>query len=324
MTWSELYTVVSPELAKVEVELARIIDASYGPAIDVCRGVITAPGKRLRSTLLLLSAGMIGPIESTSIRLAAVVELIHDATLIHDDVIDQSDKRRGRPSANALWGNSAAVLAGDWLYMQAFRVALDERGFDYLLTLIQTTQQILEGELMQLRMLGRIDLSEAELLQIADRKTASLFSGCAKLGGLASRVGGGVSDRLSAIGWNLGMAFQLVDDILDVISSQATLGKPTGQDLREGKLTLPLYYGLRSANATEISRVRRGFSERGLILAEQQEILRIVERGDGVPRTLKRAEQYVDSAISLLQEFDQSAYRDALVTLGALILEHAK
>ena len=159
------------------------------------------------------------------------MELIHAATLVHDDVIDAAETRRGRPSTNVKWGNHTCVLAGDWLYMQAFQMALRERNFRILELLISLTQMMVEGELIQLERIGRIDVGEADCMELVDRKTACLFSVCARLGAVASGADANTQERLGEYAWNLGMAFQLVDDVLDFTAREKTLGKPVGGDL---------------------------------------------------------------------------------------------
>ncbi len=183
--------------------------------------------------------------------MAAVVEMIHTATLVHDDVIDIAETRRGRPSSNTVWGNHTCVLAGDWLYMQAFQMALRERKFHVLDLLIALTQMMVEGELLQLERIGKIAISEADYMELVDRKTASLFSACARLGAIMGGAGEGTEARLGEFAWNLGIAFQLVDDVLDFTAREKVLGKPVGSDLREGKVTLPLIYALERAPADE-------------------------------------------------------------------------
>src|SRR5688572_21629645 len=163
---------------------------------------------------------MVGPVSPTTIRLGAVVEFIHNATLVHDDVIDAADTRRGRPSANSHWGNSMTVLAGDWLYMQSFAVALRERNFEVLNTLIDITQKMVEGELLQLTLLGKSDTTQEQLFDVVERKTAYLFSGCMRLPAIAAGLNHGSIESLSEIGRSLGIAFQLVDDLLDLTSTQ--------------------------------------------------------------------------------------------------------
>ncbi len=179
------------------------------------------------------------------------MEVIHAATLVHDDVIDAAETRRGRPSTNAQWGNHTSVLAGDWLYMQAFQIAVRQRNFRVLDILIGLTQMMVEGELLQLERIGHITVSEADYMELVHRKTAGLFSACARLGALVAGASASDEDKLADYAWNLGMAFQLTDDMLDFTAKEETLGKPVGGDLREGKITLPLIYALESANSEE-------------------------------------------------------------------------
>ena len=179
--------------------------------------------------LVLLASRLAGAVSDGSIRMAAVVEMIHTATLVHDDVIDTAKTRRGRPSSNAIWGNHTCVLAGDWLYMQAFQIALRERNFHVLDLLIALTQLMVEGELLQLERIGKIAISEADYMELIDRKTASLFSACARLGAMMGGAGEATETRLGEFSWNLGIAFQLVDDVLDFTSNEKVLGKPVGK-----------------------------------------------------------------------------------------------
>src|SRR5262249_5023075 len=204
------------ELALVEEELRRYTHSEVQPIAEIGEYILDGGGKRLRPALLLLTAKMLGLVSQTTIRLAAVIEFLHNATLVHDDVIDDADTRRGRPSANSQWGNPMTVLAGDWLYMQAFKVALGEKNLEILNTLILITQKMVEGELLQLTLLGKADPTQQQLLDIVERKTAYLFSGCTKLPALAIGLNHGSAERLSDAGKNLGMAFQLIDDLLDL------------------------------------------------------------------------------------------------------------
>src|SRR5438046_8182386 len=181
MTPQDIYQLIAPELALVEEALLRYTQSEIRPISEIGEYLLNAGGKRIRPALLLLTAKMLGVTSPTVIRLAAVVEFIHNATLVHDDVIDAADTRRGRPSANSHWGNSMSVLAGDWLYMQSFAVALGEKNFEVLNTLIDITQKMVEGELLQLTLLGKSDATQRQLLDIVERKTAYLFAGCTKL-----------------------------------------------------------------------------------------------------------------------------------------------
>ena len=205
-------------------------------------------GKRLRPALLLLCNRYAGARGPGAIRLAAVVELLHSATLIHDDVIDSANTRRGRPSANSRWGNHRSVLAGDWLYMQSFQMALEERNFRILDVLIDLTQKMVEGELIQLEKIGRIDVTEDDALRLATYKTACLFSGCARLGAVLAGSKGKRKRRWPTMAVTPGLAFQLVDDLLDFTASAKQLGKPVLSDLKEGKVTLPLIYAMENGH----------------------------------------------------------------------------
>src|SRR6195256_44599 len=247
----EVFDLVKDDLVLVEKEISCESIASVDAITVIGQYLQEAGGKRLRPSLLLLSSKLIGDGGESAIRLGAVVEMIHAATLVHDDVIDAAQTRRGRPSTNVQWGNHTCVLAGDWLYMQAFQIALRERSFPMLDLLIGLTQMMVEGELLQLERIGRIDVTEADCMELVDRKTACLFSVCAKLGALVAGADSQTEEKLGEYAWNLGMAFQLVDDVLDFTAREKTLGKPVGGDLREGKVTLPLVYALERATAEE-------------------------------------------------------------------------
>jgi octaprenyl-diphosphate synthase len=253
--------------------------------------------------------------------MAAVMEMIHTATLVHDDVIDVAQTRRGRPSSNVVWGNHMSVLAGDWLYMQAFQVSLRERNFHLLDVLISLTQMMVEGELLQWERIGKIDISEADYMELVDRKTASLFSACARIGAV---VGGGdepFETRLGEFAWNLGMAFQLVDDILDFTSREKILGKPVGNDLREGKVTLPLIYALESATSDERKLVETILEDENYNRVRFVQILEILNRHHGVERARQRAQVFTEKARQLIGEFPESPYQRALVSVTELVTD---
>ena len=249
---------------RVERELSEQTGSASEPVAEIATYLLGGGGKRLRPALLLLSAGYAGYRGKTAVRLGAVVELIHSATLIHDDVIDGADTRRGRPSANSRWGNHRSVLAGDWLYMQSFQMALEERNFKVLDILIDLTQTMVEGEVNQLSTLGKIDLAKDQVLELAARKTACLFSGCARLGAVLGQLSVEEEQAMADYGRFAGVAFQLVDDLLDFTASPLQLGKPVLSDLKEGKVTLPLIYALESDGAAGRRMVRHGDRGEGL------------------------------------------------------------
>jgi octaprenyl-diphosphate synthase len=318
---SEIFDLVRDDLARVEKAIDAESLASVETVTTIGRYLQQSGGKRLRPALLLLCARFSGGAGPAAIQLGAVVEMIHAATLVHDDVIDVAQTRRGRPSANVQWGNHTCVLAGDWLYMQAFQVALRERNFHVLDLLISLTQMMVDGELIQLERIGRIDISEADCMEVADRKTACLFSACAKLGAVAGGADTAAEEKLGDFAWNLGMAFQLIDDLLDFTSREQTLGKPVGGDLKEGKVTLPLIYALEKATPSERERVAQVLKDRSYENAPFEEIYEIIERRGGIQRTRERAQQFTDRARQVIAEFPDSPYQRALGTLTDLVTE---
>jgi len=321
MTPQQIYQLIAPELLDVEKELRGYTRSDITPISEIGEYLLNAGGKRIRPALLLLTAKMLGNVSPMTIRLAAVVEFIHNATLVHDDIIDAADMRRGRPSANSHWGNSMTVLAGDWLYMQSFAMALAEKNFDVLNTLIDITQKMVEGELLQLTLLGKSQITEQQLLDIVERKTAYLFSGCTKLPALAAGMNHGSAERLADIGKSLGMAFQLIDDLLDLTSTEDVLGKPVANDLKEGKMTLPVLFAISNAQPEEAVKVQTVLDEREFRSVDRGEILQLVERSDGLHRTRHLAETYASRAVRLLEEFPASVYRDAIIRIPEFILK---
>ena len=251
LTVREIFDLVRDDLALVEREIAAQTGEAIEPIAEIGSYLREGGGKRLRPALLLLAAGACGYQGPSAVSLGAVVEMIHSATLIHDDVIDAANTRRGRPSANARWGNHMSVLAGDWLYMQSFKIALQERNFTILDILIDLTQNMVEGELLQLTHLNRIDLTEAEAADLSYRKTAGLFRGCAELGAVLADADDSTRRALAEYGHQAGLAFQLVDDLLDFTASPEKVGKPVLSDLKEGKVTLPLIFALQNGSARD-------------------------------------------------------------------------
>ena len=312
------------DLVLVEQEIAEQSGAASEPVSEIARYLLGGGGKRLRPALLLLSAGYSGYTGPSAIRLAAVVELIHSATLIHDDVIDGADTRRGRPSANSRWGNHRSVLAGDWLYMQSFRMALEERKFKVLDILIDLTQNMVEGEVAQLTSLGRMDLDEQGVLDLAARKTACLFSGCARLGGVLGSLTPDEEQALADYGRYAGVAFQLVDDLLDFTASPAQLGKPVLSDLKEGKVTLPLIYALESDGAAGRRLVRTVLEEKGFHTVRSEEISALVRESGALERTRQLALDYAERAKACLNGRAQTEYGRALVAVPDFVLERER
>jgi octaprenyl-diphosphate synthase len=321
LTTNEVFELVRADLQLVEHEIGIESVASVEAVTTIGQYLYAAGGKRLRPALLLLCSRLVGKIGPSAIRMGAVVEILHAATLVHDDVIDQAETRRGRPSTNVQWGNHTCVLAGDWLYMQAFQVALRERNFHILDLLISLTQMMVEGELIQLDRIGCINITEADCMELVDRKTACLFSACARLGAVAAGATTIVEEKLGEFAWNLGMAFQLIDDTLDFTSREQTLGKPVGGDLKEGKVTLPLVYALEGASAAERQQVEIVLRDRSYEAVSFDQILAFVEVRGGLRRTRERAQQFRDRALQIVSEFPDTPYQRALVTVTDMVTE---
>ncbi len=316
-----MFDLVRDDLALVEDELARRSDTAFPAVSEIAAYLLGGGGKRLRPALLLLSANYAGRKDRSAIRLAAVVELLHSATLIHDDVIDSAGTRRGRPSANARWGNHRSVLTGDWLYMQSFQMALEERNFHILDILIDLTQKMVEGELIQLEKIGRIDVTEEDALRLATYKTACLFSGCARLGAVLGRLEDEEEQALAEYGRNAGLAFQLVDDLLDFTASAQQLGKPVLSDLKEGKVTLPLIYAMENGHREARELVARVLAEKEFDSVRPETIVSLVHDSGALERARCLAQDYARRAKACLNGHRDSEYAQALATLPDFILE---
>jgi len=317
---TEIFELIGAELRQVEREFAAQAESGIEPVAEIARYLLAGGGKRLRPALHLLAARFCGSAGPSAVKLATVLELIHTATLIHDDIIDEAATRRGRPSTNQRWGSQMSVLAGDWLYMQSFRIALAESNFRILDVLIGLTQRMVEGELLQLTYLGRLDISEQEALDLAERKTACLFATCMQLAAILAKKDSSEEERLAAYGLNAGLAFQVMDDLLDFIASPERLGKPVVSDLREGKVTLPLVYALEAAGGEGRRRVETVLHEKGFHSVQPEEIVRLVHETGAVERTRARARELAKAALRQLTPYPDSPAKRALEAVPAFIL----
>ncbi|MDA1315358.1 MAG: polyprenyl synthetase family protein [Acidobacteria bacterium] len=321
MSRREVQALFAEDLKRVEKAIGTDTICSVEAVTAISHHLQKSGGKRLRPALLLLASGACGYTGDAAIRLGAVVEIIHTATLVHDDVIDKADVRRGKPSINLRWGNQTSVLAGDWLYMQAFNLALRERNFSVLDLLIELTQMMVEGELMQLEWLGRLDVTEDEHLSLVHRKTAYLFSVCARLGAILAGADAKDEQRLGDYGWNLGMAFQLADDLLDFTASERVLGKPVGNDLREGKVTLSMILALKQCTPAERESVRRVVTEQSYDAAPFRSVLGLLEKYGAIERVRVRALDYIENATAQLTSLPESNYKRALYSVTEWVVD---
>lgn len=316
----KIFQLIGPGLQEIESALQNETKTAFPLVNDINRYLHGSGGKRLRPALLLLTAGLCNYNEDSLIRLGVVVEFIHVATLVHDDILDNADMRRGRASVNARWGNQVTVLMGDWLYMTAFELALQQRNFRILDVLIEVTRRMVEGELMQMEHKGRTDVTADEQLQICSSKTACLFSGCSRLAGILGKVGLEKEEKLRTYGASLGMAFQLIDDLFDYTSHEAELGKPVLKDLEEGKVTLPIIHLLERAQSRERAFVLDMVSNRKFSSANKKEIIRLLDRYGALQDARALAEAYASKAKTSLEGFPESVYRSALLKVPDFVL----
>ncbi len=320
LTKEELISPVAEELAQVEVELRSYTDAAF-PLIDqINRYIHESGGKRLRPAVLLLVSRLCETGGNEVIKLGTVVELIHVATLVHDDIIDRADLRRGRPSVNARWGNEITVLMGDWMYMTAFQIALELRNFRLLDVLIQLTRTMVTGEMMQLAIGRSVAVSADEQREISLRKTAHLFAACASLPAILAGATTRAEESLEGYGRALGMAFQLTDDILDYTAEETGLGKPVLKDLEEGKVTLPIILLFQKANKAEKRFLTRLALQGELSDEEKTEILSLHRRYRTLHEARGVVRAYASEAMDCLSSFPDSPARESLMYLPGYIL----
>ena len=304
-TAKEVFDLLQEDLAAVEREFSRQSQSDVEVIRDIARYLISGGGKRIRPLLLLLSSKALGFQGESRIRLGAVVEMLHTATLVHDDIIDEAETRRGKASANVTWGASKCVLAGDWLYMQSFQTALEERNFHILDLLIGLTQQMVEGELLQMQKLGHL-INEEEYFDLIFRKTAMLFKVSMQLGGSLAGATEAVEDQLGEYGRNLGLAFQIVDDVLDLTGEESTLGKPAASDLREGKATLAVIHALERGTGAEREAIRTVLADRDFTRVKHKTILDILYHHGSIEYAMDAARAYAEAARQSIADLPQT------------------
>ena len=311
------------DLAAIEREFGRDTVSGVEAITEIGEYLRGGGGKRIRPMLLLLASRLFDYEGRGAIRLGAVVEIIHTATLVHDDIIDEAETRRGRPAANTQWGNSKCVLAGDWLYMQAFKVAVHERNFRVLDTLIELTQQMVEGELLQMEKLGRL-ITLDEHFDLIYRKTACMFSVCMRMGAILGKGTPEQEEGLAQYGRNLGMAFQIVDDVLDLTASESVLGKPVASDLREGKVTMAVIHALERCTPAERKAIETILRERAFDGVTHAQILEILNRYGSLEAANARAMQFAELARNAICSFPDSETKRALLWAPEYVVAREK
>jgi octaprenyl-diphosphate synthase len=322
-TAKEVFDLLRDDLRAIERELGTDAVSNVGAITEIADYLRAGGGKRLRPSLLLLAAKSQGYTGHGMIRLGAVVEMVHTATLVHDDIIDGADRRRGRPSANTTWGNEKCVLAGDWLYMQAFRVSLEERNFKVLELLIGLTQQMVEGELLQIEKLG-LAVNESEYYDLIYRKTACLFHVSMRLGSVLAGADETLEAQLGEYGRTLGLAFQIVDDVLDLTASEEVLGKPVASDLREGKATLSVIHALEHGTAADRVAIFHVLEDRSFERVQHTQILEILIRSGSVDYAMQAAFRFAEMARASLTSLPESDFKRALMWVPDFVVARDK
>ncbi len=322
-TAKEVFELLREDLVAIEQELGRDAASSVSTITEIAEYLREGGGKRIRPSLLLLAAHLLDYSGPSAIRLGAVVEMVHTATLVHDDIIDGASIRRGRPSPNTTWGNEKCVLAGDWLYMQAFKVALEEKNLRVLDLLISLTQQMVEGELLQIQKLGKA-VSEAEYYDLIFRKTACLFSTSMRLGAVLAGSTEAQEEKLAAYGRAVGLSFQIVDDVLDLTATEEVLGKPVASDLREGKTTLAVIHASDHGTARERQTIQRVLDDRSFEYVSREQIREILHRNGSVEYAMAAADRYAEQSRQALASLPDSDFKRALLWVPDFVVARDK
>jgi octaprenyl-diphosphate synthase len=319
--FAQVRDLAAADMQRVDALIRQRLSSDVVLINQIADHIIASGGKRLRPMLHTLAAGAAGYRGEQHIKLAAVIEFIHTSTLLHDDVVDESDLRRGRKTANALWGNAASVLVGDFLYSRSFQLMVELDDMRIMRILADTTNTIAEGEVLQLLNIGNADVSETAYLAVIERKTAVLFAAATELGGLLGGLPELQVKALREYGMQLGYAFQIADDLLDYVSDAGTLGKNIGDDLAEGKPTLPLIYALEKSKPEQAQSLRHAIEHGGLDSLDH--IIAAIRDSGALERTHRRAVAHADAARAALDNLPDSDYREALLTLASYAVNRA-
>jgi octaprenyl-diphosphate synthase len=313
---------IKEELSRFNELFKQSMKSNVGLVDLVARYILKQKGKKIRPLLVLLSGKIAGGINERTYRGAILVELLHTATLIHDDVVDAADKRRGLPSINAIWKNKVSVLMGDYLLSRGLMIAVEGKDFDFLGIITDAVRRMSEGELLQISKTRKLDIDEETYFKIISDKTASLLSTCCRIGAASSSENTEYRESMRSFGENIGIAFQIRDDILDYVGSSSIIGKPLGGDIKEKKITLPLIYSLKNAGKPEASKiisiVKNGSGKGGI-----KEIINFVNKYDGINYASKVALDYSERAKENLNIFPECSSKSALLSLVDFIISRS-
>jgi octaprenyl-diphosphate synthase len=306
---------VADDLGQIEALIRVRLDSDVALVREVARYIVASGGKRLRPALLLLSCGAVGYREAPRFQLAAVVEFIHTATLLHDDVVDESQLRRGRSTANAAFGNAASVLVGDFLYSRAFQMMVELDNMRVMQVLAEATNTIAGGEVLQLMGSHDPEVDQARYLEVIRRKTAKLFEASARLGAVLAGSPRALETGLADYGMHVGTAFQLIDDVLDYSGDETTIGKSLGDDLSEGKPTLPLIYAMRCGTAEQAAVIRKAISEGGR--EDFAGVLEVIRATGALDYAHEAARREADAAARSIADLPASEFKNSLLELAS-------
>jgi len=312
----EILALVEPDLLHVEGLLEQHLRSDVGLVNEIARYVRAGGGKRVRPGLLLLSAQMCGHTSERAALFATVVELLHTATLLHDDIIDGAELRRGQKTVSQRWGSDVSVLLGDFMFAKSFEMALTPENVPIVRLLTEVALRMIEGETIEVARRASSAVTEAENLDLIRRKTADLFSACARIGAVLGSAPDAQARALTSYGLNLGICFQMIDDLLDFTGSEARLGKPVASDLREGRVTLPIILLLRRGDADAQQQVKSVLADRSFEHVSREQIVRLVREHGVLDEARRIAQSYADAACADLAAFEDSPYRRALVDLA--------
>jgi len=316
--------IIGEDLRNVELQFRKDLESDVPLIRKVGEYVLSSGGKRVRPALLLLAARLCCYEGNQAVPLASVIEFIHTATLLHDDVVDSATLRRGLASANTLWGNEASVLVGDFLFSKSFSLMVTVGSMDILRILSGATTIIAEGEVMQLLCTGEIDLSEDQYIKVVRSKTAILMSAACEAGAVLGATSADMQKALSDFGMNLGIAFQLMDDTLDYIATEEEFGKCIGHDLEEGKITLPLIHTLRHCSVEERQAISAVIEKDEMSLDDFRDVSGLVKRYGGIEYTVVLARRYIEACTADLQCFGPSPVREAMLDLATYVVTRSK
>jgi octaprenyl-diphosphate synthase len=312
---------IEEDLKTLESSIQKLTVTRVTFIKEIVNYIIKSGGKRVRPILVILTAKLCGYKNEKHISYAAIIEFIHTATLLHDDVVDNAQTRRGSSTANIVWGNEPSVLVGDFLYSKSFELMAEDGNHEILKTISKATTALSEGEILELLKTSDINTREEEYFEIVGNKTAVLFSAACEIGAILGNIDKEKRLSLRNFGYNLGIAFQLTDDMLDYISCDNILGKHVGTDLKEGKVTLPLIHTLKLTNEKEKTSIKKVLDKNKVTIKDFERVRNIILKYGGIDYTSTIAKQYIDTAKNFLNIFQTSPYKNALLSLADYMLK---